>query len=1341
MTLGAILAAAAVLAGPASAEPWVDAPLGSPPAALLAAAQAATRDVREAHVAVLHEAGDYVVERDGSVRYRYHQVYRILRAGFSESWASLDAGWSPWLGERPTLRARVISAGGAARTLDEKTIVDGPAHESAPDTYSDRRVVRTPLPGVAVGSVVEIEILRKERSPLEGAGTAWRFRFGAGVPIRRARLSIDVAAGVPFQLATHALPGVTPQRKSDGGRQHVVFDVGPLAPLPEPEDDLPVDVPRAPEVVFSTGKSWQEVARRYHAATENALRGSDLGAEARALGAKGLAPIELARRANAWLRARVRYTGVELGEASYVPRTPAQTLARGFGDCKDQALLLAALLRAAGVPARLALIATGGLDESLPAIDVFDHVIVVVPGKQPLWIDPTSRSKPTGQLPVAVQGRPALVLEPSGASLATTPRSTADDNRMVETRELVLAEQGPARVIETTEWHGALAGHHRHDYERAQSKELDEHFREYMKQEYEATSLDRRELRNLQDPEKPLSMSLESKAASRGYSGLEDAGVWLRPADLLQLLPEPLRTAAPEGKPRRQDYALDFPFRFERRYRIVPPEGFASRPLPQNESRALGLARFEKRFSVDAAGVVSATFTLELGRHRLTPAEVEALRNAVLQHDEDKGFLVGFDQIGEAHLAAGRTREALRVFEQLVARRPQSALAHTHLARALLQAGLGRAARAESARAMQLGGGELEVGFAHAHVLSHDLFGRQHAPGADLEGAERQYRALARLDPKNVHVRQNLAVLLEHNARGERYGTGARLTEALVEYRAIRDLGDHDLDGNLMAALLYAGKHTEVIKLAGTMREDAVNGPALLTSLAIERGAQAAQARALKLAPDGEARAALLEQTKNTLAHFRRYAEGAVLIEEAARASAAHGATYRAQAEVLRRLRGGPPATGPIREPRDLFERLFRRLMASDDPGVGALVAEGEVSSSITAAFGPLQAMRRQLARAVMPAEVVGDFVQAFDFAPEGSDALGYRLTVKGPTGERYPMTAFVVRQGRELRLTALPLEPLRRVQARDWPGARHWLEWARDGMNPRFAAAIGFGRLWLEPSEDPRRIELAAAALAFAVLGLERALPVVAGCKLEGERDACDRALAFGYLRSGWPAEALRTIAGIRKRGELPASLQTVEIDALLALRSFDDAASRIDAWQRRAPQDALGIRYRARLFERRGQLEQAAVRFQQLADTEHATADDLNELAWIRSCLGKATERDVQLARKAVQQTGRNDPKILHTLATLLAETGKPEEARDHLHEQLALVGRANDGAWYTLGRIAEAHGLRAAALDAYRSVAPPRADTPAASVSVLAARAIKRLDGASATAPANAPRSSAR
>ena len=89
----------------------------------------------------------------------------------------------------------------------------------------------------------------------------------------------------------------------------------------------------------------------------------------------------------------IRYLGIEMGRGSHEPRQPAVVMSQRYGDCKDKALFLAALLRELGVEAYPALVNTklrGHLDDYLPSPFLFDHVITqVLDGGKTYWIDGT----------------------------------------------------------------------------------------------------------------------------------------------------------------------------------------------------------------------------------------------------------------------------------------------------------------------------------------------------------------------------------------------------------------------------------------------------------------------------------------------------------------------------------------------------------------------------------------------------------------------------------------------------------------------------------------------------------------------------------------------------------------------------------------------------------------------------------------------------------------------------------------------------------------------------------------------------------------------------------------
>jgi len=89
----------------------------------------------------------------------------------------------------------------------------------------------------------------------------------------------------------------------------------------------------------------------------------------------------------------IRYLGIEMGRGSHEPRQPAVVMNQRYGDCKDKALFLAALLRELGVEAYPALVNTklrSHLDGYLPSPFLFDHVITqVLDSGKTYWIDGT----------------------------------------------------------------------------------------------------------------------------------------------------------------------------------------------------------------------------------------------------------------------------------------------------------------------------------------------------------------------------------------------------------------------------------------------------------------------------------------------------------------------------------------------------------------------------------------------------------------------------------------------------------------------------------------------------------------------------------------------------------------------------------------------------------------------------------------------------------------------------------------------------------------------------------------------------------------------------------------
>lgn len=90
---------------------------------------------------------------------------------------------------------------------------------------------------------------------------------------------------------------------------------------------------------------------------------------------------------------QTRYVFLGMNNGGYTPASADLTWSRRFGDCKGKTVLLLALLQALGVEAEPVLVSTengDGLDQQLPNLEWFDHVIVQarIEGKA-YWLDGT----------------------------------------------------------------------------------------------------------------------------------------------------------------------------------------------------------------------------------------------------------------------------------------------------------------------------------------------------------------------------------------------------------------------------------------------------------------------------------------------------------------------------------------------------------------------------------------------------------------------------------------------------------------------------------------------------------------------------------------------------------------------------------------------------------------------------------------------------------------------------------------------------------------------------------------------------------------------------------------
>jgi tetratricopeptide (TPR) repeat protein len=1348
-TLLVALLAFPLLADDPSAEPWSDAPMTADPKATLAAAEKISAG--ESAAVILLDEENHTFDANGRDVHAQRILYRIVTDAAIDMFGSVNAPWAPWYQERPTIQARVITKDGTVHQLDASALIESAAPEESLDIFSDNRVIRAPLPGVAVGSVVEQLITYRSKESLYDRASSDLFFFGSFIPVHRARFVVDAPAELAVKFVNQA--HIEPTKTEADGRQHYVFEAGPFAPKEDAEWDLPYDVAPLPWIGVSTARNWQDLATRYNEIIEKQIAADSVEKNVREAVGNATDRREIVTRALAYIQKRVRYAGVEVGESSVVPRPPQTVLGNRYGDCKDKATLLVAMLRAAGVKAHVALLRAGesfDVPAELPGLGMFNHAIVVVDGEPRMWVDPTDEFSRAGELPTMDQGRLALIASPDTTTVVLTPTSASSANHTIETRTFTVPEEGKSNIVEMTEATGADESSMRRHYVNADRKRYRESMENYAKDYYAAKSLKKVDATDPKDLTKPFHLTLEIEEASRGIAIEGEAAVAIFPSGLLESLPWSLKQydknedGTPK-KPRKNDFVFARPFVKEWRYRVTAPQGFVPRTLPQNETIKLGTTTLTKEFKVENNGIVAATFRFDSGKRRLSAAEFDATRKAIDDLNESsKPVMIGFDELGMLELNAGNISGALTEFRALGAAHPKEGRHQVDIARALLAGGMGDAAREQIKKAIAL-----EPAYARAHrmlgiILQHDVLGRPYRKGFDLPGAVAAYKKAKELDPKDDDIRGELARLLEYGEDGLMFGKGADLGGAIDEFRhLIKDLDKNRYKPELYRALANAGRVDELkeeIKTADTPIIRTV-WEVIIAAMSDSSAAAIRQARSEEQAERKE----VLNGAAGVLMAMRRYPEAADLLEEATKGTPS--TETRAHVENIRKAKRIETLNFPANDPRSVVQR-FAIISITDEltpEVVGAYFAADEKpffedrTEWRMSRIAMLDVARQQGLPLAFYADVGAGAMTA---TQDGNDETGYRVRLRslgGNNGE--DETFFVIRENGEYRISASRKVPsligwsvMRLLDAGKNEAARQWLNWTREeltaggGDDP--LSGNPFSAIWPRAKQAATvdEMRLAAALLMPSKETADKALPILLAAREKAQTDdvraRIDQAIAaVDGSKEEWPAalEVAQRMYALKPESATAFNMLNA---ALINLDRHDEVLKIANERMQRMPKDDDAMRALAGAAMNRGDYAECEKVYRQVLTELRPNAGDYNNIAWNALLKGTDLDRALEDARAAMKLPGSGSA-LLHTVASLYAETGKSLEAREALLQSMDDAGREEPAPhdWYVLGRIAENYGAKEAALAAYKKVEKPKT-TLASSTYVLAERRMKAL-----------------
>jgi hypothetical protein len=584
-------------------------------ASLLAAAPAAAATLQERTVEI-------EVRPDGTAVERTH-----LRVLLGDR-ADLDA-WSlvvvP-LDENRTLESMVVSA----RTPDGALVAvgknAGDTHELAGpgELHASRKARSVRVPRLPVGSVLSVDHAVVERPYFPGGVVALQ----GSATVERLRVTVRAPAGLRFRIDGTA-PGLATQSAA-GSVEVAGTSVPALASVPY----APASHGAVLRYAWGSERDWPGVGAWYESLLATVPHGSSAVRQAAlAAGAGATDARTRLEQALAYVRRRVRYVAVEVGIGGYRPSAPEVALARGWGDCKDKAILLGEMLQILGVesePALVALAPDDRIDRTFPSPHQFNHVIVAVPAAQLgrtdglpaaggfVFIDPTQEAGGLEWLAPGTQGQDALVVRAGGSLLVTTPIAARQESRRVVASLLVAPDRTVTGALRV-EVGGQVARAVAEALRPLAPAEAESRIRRYVASLWPEIRVEGgawSESLAQGVPAATLSVrvtGLDGLAGALPSLGLPDLGVLPAPSALEE------RTLAVVLGPRRESLSLALE---------LPPDLCA----PAAEDAGVGNAagRFARRVRVTGRRSLTLEHDTEIGQRWYEPAELPALREVAL---------------------------------------------------------------------------------------------------------------------------------------------------------------------------------------------------------------------------------------------------------------------------------------------------------------------------------------------------------------------------------------------------------------------------------------------------------------------------------------------------------------------------------------------------------------------------------------------------------------------------------------------------------------------------------------------------------------------------------------
>jgi hypothetical protein len=360
-----------------------------------------------------------------------------------------------------------------------------------------------------------------------------------------------------------------------------------------------------PTLTAPTAGSWQSIGEWYQSIAKDRLVATpEIAAKAKELVGDKTDFYDKTEAIAEFVQKQVRYFVIEMGIGGYQPHYAADIFRNRYGDCKDKATLLTAMLSTVSVHGALVMVddRRGVIDPDAPSI-VGDHMIAAIEipkgynspklrsvvtsktGRQYLIFDPTWDKTAFGQLEHNLQGGYGVLVEGSDSQIIQFPVLSPDLNTIRRTASFQLQPDGSLKGTVNEKRFGDLSERRRDLYTSGDAKEQTQYLDRLLGQDFTAFTVSDFKVQNAESLNKDLTTTYSLTADRFGKS--MGPLLMVRPRVLGS---EDLRT---DQKKRQVPINLSETMQEQDDYTIELPVGYAVDEIPTPVKLDLGFASYE----------------------------------------------------------------------------------------------------------------------------------------------------------------------------------------------------------------------------------------------------------------------------------------------------------------------------------------------------------------------------------------------------------------------------------------------------------------------------------------------------------------------------------------------------------------------------------------------------------------------------------------------------------------------------------------------------------------------------------------------------------------------------